>query len=95
MSSRPRRSIRSDGFEYGEVTLGEPTPFPIQIGDTFRIRPDCRKRYAEDCIAVWNNGINFKGEPLIPVGDSASIQTPGGQLAGGGGFRARSQADEV
>lgn len=70
----------TDGFAAGVVDLGEPTPFPIQIGDTYRIRPDCRKRFEEDCIAVWNNGINFKGEPLIPVGDASSGQTPGAQI---------------
>lgn len=74
----------TDGFAAGAVDLGEPTPFPIQIGDTYRIRPDCRKRFEEDCIAVWNNGINFKGEPLIPVGDASAGQTPGAQVPGSG-----------
>jgi len=77
----------TDSFDAGAVGLGERTPFPIQVGDTYRIRPDCRKRYEEDCIAVWNNGINFKGEPLTPVGDASSGQTPGAQLPGGGGYR--------
>lgn len=70
----------TDGFDAGAVDLGEPTPFPIQIGDTYRIRPDCRKRFIEDCIGVWNNGINFKGEPLIPTGDASAGQTPGAQV---------------
>jgi uncharacterized phage protein (TIGR02218 family) len=68
------------------VTLSETTAYAIEVGDTYRIRPDCRKRYREDCIGVWNNGVNFKGEPLIPVGDSSQIQTPGAQLPGGGGW---------
>jgi uncharacterized phage protein (TIGR02218 family) len=68
------------------VTLNETTPYAIEAGDTYRIRPDCRKRYTEDCIGVWNNGINFKGEPMIPVGDGVAIQAPGAQLPGGGGF---------
>lgn len=75
----------TDGFDAGTVELGEGTPFPIEVGDTYRIRPDCKKRYEEDCIAVWNNGINFKGEPLIPVGDASQGQTPGAQY--GGGYR--------
>lgn len=69
-----------------DVTLTETTPYAIEVGDTYRIRPDCRKRYTEDCIGVWNNGINFKGEPLIPVGDGVGIQAPGAQLPGGGGY---------
>jgi uncharacterized phage protein (TIGR02218 family) len=68
------------------VTLSETTAYPIEIGDTYRIRPDCRKRYLEDCIGEWNNGVNFKGEPLIPVGDASQVQTPGAQLPGGGGW---------
>lgn len=68
------------------VTLAEPVNYAIEIGDTYRIRPDCRKRYLEDCIGTWANGPNFKGEPLIPVGDSTAIQVPGGQLPGGGGW---------
>lgn len=77
----------TDSFNAGEVRLGEPTPFPIQVGDTYRIRPDCRKRFIEDCKNVWNNAINFKGEPLIPVGDASQGQTPGAQLPGGGGYK--------
>lgn len=68
------------------IELTEPATYPIEVGDTYRIRPDCGKQYVRDCINIWNNGINFKGEPLIPVGDAASNQVPGGQLAGGGAF---------
>lgn len=68
------------------VTLSEPTNYAIAPGNTYRIRPDCAKRYAEDCIAKYNNGPNFKGEPLIPVGDAVSGQTPGAQMADAGGF---------
>ncbi len=67
------------------VSLVETTAYAIEAGDTYRIRPDCRKRYEEDCIAVWANGPNFKGEPKIPVGDGMQGQTPGAQLPGGGG----------
>lgn len=65
------------------VTLAETTNYPVAISDTYRIRPDCRKRYEEDCIGVWENGPNFKGEPHIPVGDAISGQTPGAQLGVG------------
>jgi uncharacterized phage protein (TIGR02218 family) len=81
--------LSTESFDTGEVTLGETTPYPIQVGDTYRIRPDCRKRYLEDCIGTYNNGPNFKGEPLIPVGDASQVQTPGAQLPGGGGFLGR------
>lgn len=68
------------------VTLEEPTNYAIEVGDTYRIRPDCRKRYVEDCITLYGNGVNFKGEPLIPVGDATQIQVPGAQIPGGGGW---------
>lgn len=67
------------------VSLIETTHYPIEAGDTYRIRRDCAKRYQEDCITLNNNGVQFKGEPTIPVGDAAQGQTPGAQLPGGGG----------
>lgn len=66
------------------VSLIETTPYPIQNGDTYRMRQDCGKLYEDDCIGVWDNGPNFKGEPHIPVGDGAQGQTPAAQLPGGG-----------
>lgn len=58
-----------DGFI---IELIETTPYPILDGDGYEIRPDCGKRYAEDCIGVWNNGPNFKGEPLMPDGSEVA-----------------------
>lgn len=69
-----------------EIVLAEPANYPIAPGDTYRIRPDCLKRFQEDCIDTWDNGPNFKGEPEIPVGDATGIQAPGAQLGRGGGF---------
>lgn len=72
--------------EAAAVDLTEPMPYAIQVGDTYRMRPDCGKRFVEDCVTIWENGPNFKGEPLIPVGDSSAIQTPGAQIPGRGSF---------
>jgi uncharacterized phage protein (TIGR02218 family) len=80
------KEFATEDVEGMVVTLNETTAYAIQVGDTYRIRPDCLKRYHEDCIGVWSNGPNFKGEPLIPVGDSSQVQTPGAQLPGGGGY---------
>lgn len=68
------------------VSLADPANYEIAPGDTYRIRPDCAKRYLEDCIAKFANGPNFKGEPLIPVGDAAGLQSPGAQLGKGAGY---------
>lgn len=70
-----------------EVSMIETTAYPIEVGDTYRIRPDCQKHYIDDCIGLYNNGPNFKGEPYIPVGDGQQGQTPGAQLPGGGGSK--------
>lgn len=80
------REFATENIDGDVCTLNETTSYPIQPGDQYRIRPDCRKRYREDCIQTWNNGPNFKGEPLIPVGDATQVQTPGAQLPNGGGW---------
>lgn len=59
------------------ISLMETLPYAIQPGDTGRIRPDCDHTWAR--CGVDGNQLNFKGEPLIPVGDTAAIQIPGAQ----------------
>jgi uncharacterized phage protein (TIGR02218 family) len=86
-------SVEEIGETSETVSLSEPTSYPIEVGDTYRIRPDCAKRYQEDCIDTWDNGVNFKGEPLIPVGDATAVQAPGAQVPGGGGHRAPPKQD--
>lgn len=66
------------------VSLYEPAQFALQIGDTYRMRRDCLKRFSEDCVTINSNGVNFKGEPLIPAGDAAQVMSPGSQVPGGG-----------
>lgn len=72
----------------GLVTLGFETQFPIQVGDTGQIRPDCTK---------WIDGINgckfhfgepewknhYRGEPFIPIADADAINTPGATVGTG------------
>lgn len=60
-----------------EVSMMETLPYTMQVGDTGRIRPDCSKTWTQ--CGLYGNQINFKGEPLIPVGDTAAIQIPGAQ----------------
>lgn len=64
----------------GTVGLFEPTPWPIQPGDEYRIRPDCAK--SPDACKAYSNFVNYKGEPYIPVGDGRGTQTPGAQVFG-------------
>ena len=74
----------------GEITLWEPTPFPIAEGDTLRYRRDCNK-HARDadkgCVSHWGAEwvLHFRGEPDIPIGDAGSMQTPGASSSPGRG----------
>lgn len=60
------------------IALFEELPFPIQVGDTYRVRPDCDKRLST-CRDTYSNELEFRGEPLIPVGEASQI--PGASLA--------------
>lgn len=70
------RSIVSD-----TVSLMEPTPFLIKVGDTFKARRDCNKS-PSNCIS-YGNFINYKGEPFTPTGDGLETMTPSAQTFGG------------
>lgn len=61
-----------------DIALRFPTRKPIALGDTFRIRPDCKKRFLEDCIGLYDNALNFRGEPNLPLGDEGQLNAPGG-----------------
>lgn len=60
------------------VTLATPTRYPIEVGDMGQIRRDCKKRYLEDCIGVFDNGLNFDGEPYLPLAEDAALGAPSG-----------------
>ncbi len=57
----------------GDLTMFEPLPFDIQIGDTFTVTPSCDHAHGVvggvaigDCGPKFDNIINFGGEPFIP-----------------------------
>lgn len=50
----------------GTITLAQPFYYPIEVDDLFTIRPGCRKRFQEDCIAKFANGVHFGGFPHVP-----------------------------
>lgn len=82
------REFATESIEGAQFTLTETTGYAIQVGDLYRRRLDCAKRYTEDCDQRYSNRLNFKGEPLIPIGDSSAVQSPGAQYEGdyrGGG----------
>jgi uncharacterized phage protein (TIGR02218 family) len=47
------------------LTLYLPTPYAIQIGDTYELSPGCDKRLST-CRDRWDNVVNFRGEPHVP-----------------------------
>jgi uncharacterized phage protein (TIGR02218 family) len=53
----------------GAITLHLPMPYPIAVGDTFEIIPKCHKRRTDDCSAKFDNVLNFRGFPDVPLND--------------------------
>ena len=53
-------------YSVGSIELQLDFAQGIKVGDTYEVFPGCGKRYEEDCIGRWNNGINFRGEPHLP-----------------------------
>ncbi len=69
----------------GNITLWLETQFPIEAGDTFRIRHDCTKWVygthgcQDNFSSVGPNEwkLHYRGEPFIPISDADAINTPG------------------
>lgn len=58
------RSVKN--YTVGVVYLSNPLPFIPEIGDTFKIVPGCDGRLVT-CNDVFNNKINFGGQPFFPT----------------------------
>lgn len=71
----------------GVISLAFETMFPIAIGDTFEIRPDCTKWKDghNGCKTFWGADwvLHYRGEPYIPVSDADAINTPGATIGTG------------
>ena len=50
----------------GIITLQELMPFDIAAGDTYSMYAGCTKRFTEDCIGKFANGVNFRGFAHLP-----------------------------
>lgn len=57
-------------FVAGAFSLSATMPFSIGVGDTFSVVPGCRKRADVDCKDRYDNVINFRGFPLVPLNDA-------------------------
>lgn len=84
----------------GVVTLAFPAAFPIQIGDTFDIRPGCNKHARDEekgCKFYFASEwvLHFRGEPDIPIGDQGSMETPGASAGPGQGTAVHEPFEEA
>lgn len=65
---------KADGA--GTITLWQPMPKPIVIGDAYAIKAGCQKRRLEDCVALYNNAVNYRGFDTTPGNDYLTSQFP-------------------
>ena len=56
------------------VTLVFPTPTDIAVGDLLNVRRDCDK--SREMCKAYNNIVNMRAEPDVPVGTGADAQAP-------------------
>ena len=49
-----------------EVKMYFRQPYDIQVGDRFIYVRSCQRRFTEDCVLTFQNGINFRGFPWLP-----------------------------
>lgn len=53
-------------YSPGSITLQLQFPKTVAAGDTYSLVAGCGKRFVEDCVNRFANGINFRGEPHLP-----------------------------
>ncbi len=51
----------------GVIELHETMPFEVQVGDEYSMYAGCTRRFEEDCVGKFANGINFRGFPYLPL----------------------------
>jgi hypothetical protein len=59
-------SAEVKAYSPGTITLQLQLPRGAQAGDEYTLVAGCGKRFTEDCVVRFSNGINFRGEPHLP-----------------------------
>lgn len=77
------QTMEVGAYDVGSMTLRLAFPAPVAAGDTYTISRGCGKRFIEDCVGTYANGVNFRGEPFLPGMDQLIVF--GGQAPGQGG----------
>jgi uncharacterized phage protein (TIGR02218 family) len=79
--SNAGRRYEVESYASGVVTSTFPMTFPVEVGDTFEIRPDCTHWMEGDRSCQTYHGVDwvlhYRGEPYIPVGEQDRINIPG------------------
>lgn len=74
-------SGKNAGLQFEVETSGAsiglmfPTPYVIEVGDTFDWLPDCDKQFAT--CKTYGQHLNFRGEPYRPEAIGPALQFPG------------------
>ncbi|MEE8608992.1 MAG: DUF2163 domain-containing protein [Nitrospiraceae bacterium] len=69
-----RNFVADDGITIEQdINLFLDLHFDIVIGDTARVYRGCFKRSIEDCKDVFDNIVNFRGEPFVPGQDHLTL----------------------
>jgi uncharacterized phage protein (TIGR02218 family) len=68
-------SMEVQSYSVGVLTLALSLPYIVAAGDTYSVIAGCTKRFSEDCVAKFANGVNFRGFPHVP---GVSIWKAGG-----------------
>jgi uncharacterized phage protein (TIGR02218 family) len=68
-------SMEVQSYSVGVLTLALSLPCTVAAGDTYSVIAGCTKRFSEDCVAKFANGVNFRGFPHVP---GVSIWKAGG-----------------
>lgn len=61
--------VKVKAFSGGQFELMLPMIENVAIGHTFSVIAGCRKRFEEDCVTRFGNGVNFQGQPHRPLLD--------------------------
>jgi uncharacterized phage protein (TIGR02218 family) len=55
------RQVKVSRTTNGQIQLWTPTPYDIDVGDTFRVSPGCNKLFKQHCVDKFSNGVNHRG----------------------------------
>lgn len=70
LATFPAKEVKSYDPATRNIVFYEPLRRTVVAEDTFTIYAGCKKRFTEDCVTKFANGINYQGEPHLPGADA-------------------------